>query len=392
MASRTVEEPMKKLAQRVLSIAILLSLPAAAADLALSAHDNKVYLDNGAVKVRANAAPDFVTVLDIGVSPPKVIATVEVPTSIVGPPFSVTMNREQTFALVTAATRIDPADPTKTVVDNKLSVIDLEAKPPRVIATLEAGAGASGVSINRAGTLALVANRNEGTVSVFTIAGKTLTPAGKVKLGDEKSGPCHVAFTPDGARAIVTRDGDHVLSMLAIEGSTVTHAKRDFGAGIRPYGVEVSPDGAYAVVNNVGRSNGDAETASLVDLRANPPRVVDHVVLGQTLEGISLSPDGRHAVVVGHNGSNKRKDDPFYSAQGRIYLLRVDGGKFTRLSEAPIGTWSQGSVFSRDGKTVYVQNTSEQEIQVLRIDGDRIVDTGQRLKTNGGAAAMRTAW
>jgi DNA-binding beta-propeller fold protein YncE len=358
----------------------------------LGAHDNKVYLENGAVKVHAAPAPDFITVIDISSASPKILAKVEVPTSIVGPPFSIALARDQSFALVTAAQKIDPADKTKTIADNKLSVIDLTSKPPKVIATLEAGAGASGVSINRDETLALVANRNEGTVSIFTISGKTLTPAGKVKLGDDKSGPSHVAFTPDGKRAIVTRDGDHFLSMLAIDGNQVTHAKRDFGAGYRPYGVEVSPDGTFAVAANVGRSSGDAETLSLVDLRANPPRVVDTISLGQTHEGVTLSPDGRYAVVVAHNGSNKKSDDPFYNKQGRIYLVRVDNGKLTRLSEAPIGTWSQGSAFSRDGKTVYVQNTVEQEIQVLRIDGDRIVDTGSRLKVDGGAAALRTAW
>ena len=40
------------------------------------------------------------------------------------------------------------------------------------------------MAINRAGTLALVANRNEGTVSIFTIAGKTVTAA----AGQSRSG------------------------------------------------------------------------------------------------------------------------------------------------------------------------------------------------------------
>ncbi len=51
----------------------------------------------------------------------------------------------------------------------------------------------SGV-INRQGTLALVANRAEGTVSVFTIQGKTVAPAGVVRIADDKSGPSHVVF------------------------------------------------------------------------------------------------------------------------------------------------------------------------------------------------------
>src|SRR5262249_39088883 len=113
----------------------------------------------------------------------------------------------------------------KAVPDNKLSVIDLKAKPPAVIATLEAGLGAAGVSINNAGTLVLVANRNEGTISVFTVAGNKLTPAGKIDLSDPKSGPSHVAFTPDGKSALVTRDGDHRISILSVDGDKVQDSK-----------------------------------------------------------------------------------------------------------------------------------------------------------------------
>src|SRR5262249_45384980 len=120
--------------------------------------------------------------------------------------------------------------------DDKLTVIDLKASPPKVSAQLQAGQGAAGVSINRAGTLALVANRSEGTVSVFSIAGHALTPVGKINLGDDKSGPSHVAITPDGKTALVTRDGDNKISVLSIDGNKVEHTKRDISAGLRPYG------------------------------------------------------------------------------------------------------------------------------------------------------------
>ena len=87
-----------------------------------------------------------------------------------------------------------------------------ESRPHSLIiavsATLEAGRGATGVSINPAQTLALVCNRSDGTVSIFKISVKTLTPAGTLQLGGEKSGPSHAAFTPDGKMALVSRDGD----------------------------------------------------------------------------------------------------------------------------------------------------------------------------------------
>ena len=182
-----------------------------------------------------NPAADTVSIIDLGSAPPKVIGEVKAPASVVGPPQSVAVSRDESYALVTGAFKVDPADPKKAVPDNKLSVIDLKAKPPTVVATLEAGLGAAGVSINRAGTLALVANRNEGTVSVFTIAGAKLTPAGKIQLGDSKSGPSHVAFTPDGKMALVTRDGDNKVSILSVDGNKVEDSKMFMVGGIRPY-------------------------------------------------------------------------------------------------------------------------------------------------------------
>jgi DNA-binding beta-propeller fold protein YncE len=382
---------MKTTRSAVLATLAAFAFPAAA-DLAVSAHDNKVYNDNGTVKVNANPAPDNVAIIDMSASPPRIVAEVKAPTSVVGPPLSVAITRDESLAFVTAAQKIDPADPTKTIADNKLTVIDLKATPPAVIATLESGAGASGVSVNRDGTLLLVANRNEGTVSVFTINGKTVTPVGKVKLGDEKSGPSAVAITPDGKRALVTRDGDSTLSLLAIDGSTVTDAKRDFGIGYRPYGTAISADGNFAVVANVGRGQDDLETVNLIDLRASPPRVIDVIGVPPTPEGIMLSPDGRTVAVITHNGSAKVKGSPFYKPAGKLAILRIEGNKLVRGPEAPIGTWSQGVAFTRDGKTILVQNMVEKEIQVMRLDGDKLTDTGQRIKTNGGPVAIRAPW
>lgn len=365
--------------------------PTARAELAVSANDAKVVLENGQVKVVPNPPPDTVTILDLGKSPPRKVAEIPVPVSAVGPPFSVAVAPGESIALVTSSTRVDPKDPSRQVGDNRLSVIDLESSPPRVIATLEAGDGASGVSINRAGTLALVANRNEGTVSVFTVSGKTVAAAGKLKVGDEKSGPSHVAITPDGRTALVTRDGDHGLVLLRIEGSQVAATARTFYAGLRPYGVDISPDGRIAVVANLGRGQGDADTVSVIDMAASPPRTVETVAVGQAPEGIKLSPDGRLLAVVLHNGSNLPHDSPFYNPNGKLLLFAVKGTNLSRLAEAPIGRWSQGVAFSADSKTLLVQNMVEKDIQVFRIADGQLRDTGERIALPGGGAAIRTA-
>jgi len=119
------------------TVFLLLASPAFA-QIAISVNDNKVMLDNGTVKVVPNAPPDTLTVIDLRSTPPRVVSEIPVPGSVVGPPFSVAITPDEGLALATAAMKVDPNDQTKQVADNRLSVIDLRANPPQVIATLEA--------------------------------------------------------------------------------------------------------------------------------------------------------------------------------------------------------------------------------------------------------------
>jgi len=373
------------------SLAALMSAACgASAQLALSANDGKAVLVDGVNSVPANPPPDSVAVIDVGATPPKVVAEIPVPTSVVGPPSSVAIARDESFALVTGASKIDPTDPKKVVPDDKLTVIDLKASPPKVTAQLQAGKGAAGVSINRAGTLALIANRSEGTVSVFSIAGNVLTPVGKVNLGDDKSGPSHVAITPDGKAALVTRDGDNKISVLSIDGTKVEYTKRDLSAGIRPYGLDIHPNGKIAVVANIGTGSGDADTASLIDIEAKPARVVHTVTVGQTPEGIALSPDGAFVAVSVMNGSNKPKNSPFFNDYGLVKVFSVKDGQLLPLTEAKVGHWCQGLAWSKGNRTLLVQCMVEKEIMAFSFDGKELKPAGS-IKLNAGPAGIRTA-
>src|SRR3954470_7241790 len=200
--------------------AALAALPlfafSAAAQLAGAANENRAVLVTGYPPVPDNPAEDTVTVVDLSASPPKVVGEVKAPSSVVGPPQNVAITPDEGLALVSSNQKLDPADPKKLVADNRLSVIDLKANPPAVIATLELGLAPAGIGMNRAGNLALVANRGEGTVSVLTISGKTVTAAGKVDLGNKTSGPSSAGFPRDGKTPPVPRAGDQKTSMLSV--------------------------------------------------------------------------------------------------------------------------------------------------------------------------------
>jgi len=110
-----------------------------------------------------------VTITDFRSSRRHVTGELEVPTSVIGPPLSVAVAPDESLALVTSAMKIDPGDTTKQIPHDRLIVIDLRSSPREVIASLETAVGAARVSIDRPGSLALLANRSEGKVSVFSI-------------------------------------------------------------------------------------------------------------------------------------------------------------------------------------------------------------------------------
>ncbi len=356
----------------------------------VSVQDGKQMLVAGATRVVEGT--DMLSVLDLQRDGRlTLVAEVPVPASVIGPPTSLAIVPGGALALVTAGFKRDPADAGKVVTDGTVSVVDLRSEPPRVVDTLQAGKGAAGISVHPAGTLALVANHEEGTVSVLAIDGGKVSVAGQVDLGDAKSGPMHVAITPDGRRALVSRDGDHRVTVLGIDATTrqVALARRDMFPGQRPDGIDIRPQGDLAVVANIGRGQGDTDTVSLIDLTVEPPRIVETVSVGQTPESAFFLPGGRYVGVNVMDGSNKPTASPFYQPGGHFVLLRLRGKRLVKVGSAPIGVWPQGVAFSADGRHALVQNTGDRNIQVLRIRGDKVVDTGQRLAVQGALASIQ---
>jgi DNA-binding beta-propeller fold protein YncE len=374
-------------------VALLALAGPATAELMASGNDTKAVLVDGVNTVVANPAPETVTVYDLASTPPRLVATVAAPNSVTGPPFSVAFTPDERLLLVSSNQKIDPANPARTIADNRLSVIDLQASPPAVVQTLETGAGPAGISVNRAGTLALVAYREAGMVGVFRIRNARLEPVGTVEIAAPASGVSHVAITPDGRHALVTRDGDFFLTVLAIEGETVTRTARTFSAGLRPYGVVIGPDGRFGVVANIGRGNGDEDTVSMIDMRGAPAtwRVVETISVGQTPESLQLSPDGRVLAVVVVGGSNKPANSPFLG-QGVVRTYRVEGLRLVPAGEAPIGAWAQGAVFSADGRRLFAQSMVDRNIRSYAVAADgSIQESGAPIALPGGGAALRTA-
>ena len=279
------------------------------------------------------------------------------------------------------------------VSDDKVFVIDLKANPPKQIGTITVGKKPSGLAIGPKGDIALVANRDDGTISMLSIKDKEVKPVGSVAVGAGPDQVSAVAITPDGKRALAVKSAANKIAVLAIAGDKVTYDKTaDLPAGIYPYNIVITPDGKLALsadTGNGGSSDGHADTVSVIDLEANPPRVVDHITVGDSPEGLVLSPKGDLAVTIEARGSNRPKDSWYYHPGGAVTALKIDGKRVTKTSEAAVGALPEGGAFSADGSYIYIGNFIDQDLSVLKVDGGKVTDTGQRLKLPGHPASVR---
>src|SRR5438270_13616350 len=194
-------------------------------ELIVVGNDEKVAFSDAGTFVFSAPGKDTVSIVDIGTDPlaPKIIANLPLVNSIVGPPVNLAITPDESLALV--ANSMDAAQDGaawKMVPDNKLYVIDLTANPPALVDTVIVGKQPSGMSINRAGTLALIANRVDNSISVLRIAGKKVTVVDTVAMGEQVS---HVMFTPDGNHAIASKFACHMLAFLDVCGEKVVYTK-----------------------------------------------------------------------------------------------------------------------------------------------------------------------
>ena len=334
---------------------------------------------------------DTVSVIDIADRlNPRIIVNLPLMNSIVGPPTNLAITPDQKLALVANSLEfVQDGAGWKTQPDNKLYVIDLEANPPKLIDTIAVGKQPSGMSINRAGNLALIANRADNSISVVKISGKSVKLVENVPMGDSVA---NVAISPDGRRALAVKFPNHKVALLEINGDKVTYNKQDMPTGLWPYNVDFTPDGKLALTadnGNSGASDGHVDTISVFDMEANPPRMIDKIVVGDAPEGFAISPTGKFAVAVLLRGTNSPKSAFFYNRNALVVGLRIDGKKVARTNEVEVRGLPEGVVFSSDGRYIYVGNFMDSDISILRVDGDQLVNTGKSLALPGHPASMR---
>ncbi|MGE3308731.1 MAG: beta-propeller fold lactonase family protein [Limisphaerales bacterium] len=147
-----------------------------------------------------------------------------------------------------------------------------------------------------------------------------------------------------------------------------------------PSNIAITPDGALALVANSLRMDPEDSTnwfpetfVHVVDLASQPPRVMGRVETGRQPSGISITGDGRVALVANR-------------ASGTISVLRVRGANVESVGEVlvcdPADSLSDVAV-SPDGRRVLASVQKGGYLALLDLDGERLTLTGRQFSVYG---------
>ena len=134
-----------------------------------------------------------------------------------------------------------------------------------------------------------------------------------------------------------------------------------------PTNLAISPNGNIALVADsmtVSEENGARKLAPtdklfVIDMKANPPKVVQTLTPGKQPSGLSFSPKGDLALVCNR-------------ADGTIAVLKIDGTQVTQTGTVQVAPGVSTVIFTPDGKHALATKSPENKIALLDVDGDKV--------------------
>lgn len=236
------------------------------------------------------------------------------------------------------ATRVLAALAAGALAVGGLTALESQSAPPAAalgsLGDLAVGTNPSGVAVSPDGTLAMVANTGDGTVSVLDVDGP-VTLVDTITVGGE---PVGVTFTPDGAEAWVSTWSGNAVKVIDVATLSVVAT---ISAGNGSFSVTFSNDGATAyVINYNGQSVAVVDTAT---------RVVDRTITGFSYPQTAvLSADGLTLDVLATSSDIVRLD------------LTDDS-----IENFPLDSFPQNARLTPDGSELWVTLNGSDSIAVL---------------------------
>ena len=134
-----------------------------------------------------------------------------------------------------------------------------------------------------------------------------------------------------------------------------------------PTNLQITPDGKLGLVANsvVHVQDGNAwksvpdNKLYVIDLTANPPKLIDTVTVGRQPSGLSISRKGDLALIANRDGKS-------------VSVVSIQGSTVKAVGEVPLEQQAAAVVIAPDGKRAFVCLNLANKVGVLTIDGQNV--------------------
>ncbi len=134
-----------------------------------------------------------------------------------------------------------------------------------------------------------------------------------------------------------------------------------------PTNLQITPDGRLGLVaNSIATAEKEGtwaaapdDTLHVLDLTAQPPKLLETIKVGRQPSGLAIAHDGRFALVANRAGKS-------------VSLLRIDGTRVKPVAEVALPDQAAAVAITPDGKRAFVAMNLAGTVGVLAIEGDTI--------------------
>ena len=134
-----------------------------------------------------------------------------------------------------------------------------------------------------------------------------------------------------------------------------------------PTNLQITPDGKLGLIaNSVATAEKDGtwaaapdNTLHVLDMTAQPPKLIETIKVGRQPSGLAISHDGRFAIVAHRAGKS-------------VSLLQIEGTSVKPVAEVALPDQAAAVAITPDGKRAFVAMNLAGTVGVLAIEGDKI--------------------
>ena len=134
-----------------------------------------------------------------------------------------------------------------------------------------------------------------------------------------------------------------------------------------PTNLQITPDGRLGLVANsvVPVQDGAAWKSApddklfVIDLAANPPKLIDTVTVGKQPSGLAIARQGNLVLIANRAGKS-------------VSVLSIDGTTVKAVAEIPMGNEVAAVAITPDGRRAFAVMNLANKVAVLAIDGQKV--------------------